>query len=104
MLTTDPLFGLLLDCLSVLDQDKLFGKTQGPMANCVREFASHRTYCDLMERNLDILEPIITVFNGWGTTQRREWILHELHNRFSTIFATDSCHILALFDTRSLHM
>ena len=28
--------------------------------------------------------------HGWGTTQRREWILDELRNRFCTIFATDS--------------
>ena len=28
--------------------------------------------------------------HGWGTTQRREWILDELRNRFCTIFAKDS--------------
>ena len=28
--------------------------------------------------------------HGWGTTQRREWILDELRNRFCKIFATDS--------------
>ena len=28
--------------------------------------------------------------HGWGTTQRREWILDELRNRFCAIFATDS--------------
>ena len=31
--------------------------------------------------------------HGWGTTQRREWILDELRNRFCTIFATDSWHL-----------
>ena len=31
--------------------------------------------------------------HGWGTTQRREWILDELHNRFCTIFATNSSHL-----------
>ena len=29
-------------------------------------------------------------YHGWGTTQRREWILDELRNRLCTIFATDS--------------
>ena len=31
--------------------------------------------------------------HGWGTTQRREWILDELRNRFCTIFATDYWHL-----------
>ena len=33
----------------------------------------------------------VVLFNhGWWTTQRCEWILDELRNRFCTIFATDS--------------
>ena len=32
-------------------------------------------------------------YHGWGTTQRREWILDELRNRFCTIFATNSWHL-----------
>ena len=37
--------------------------------------------CSLILQSLHI--------HGWGTTQRREWILDELRNRFCTIFATD---------------
>ena len=33
---------------------------------------------------------IIQHIHGWGTTQRREWILDELRKRFCTISATDS--------------
>ena len=35
----------------------------------------------------------ISYTHGWGTTQRREWILDELRNRFCTIFATDSWYL-----------
>ena len=36
---------------------------------------------------------VFNLIHGWGTTQRREWILDELRNRFCTIFATDSWHL-----------
>ena len=63
--------------------------------NCRSLRCSWSIACRRCSNYIFILD-LIHCFNrlhGWGTTQRREWILDELRNRFCTIFATNSWHL-----------
>ena len=61
------------------------------IVKCVQGHSSKSNFARLSTHELGLQQ--VFGYHGWGTTQRREWILDELRNRFCTIFATNSWHL-----------